>query len=62
QTLNSLKNKYRKIKLSMSSHSQFSPIPTSATITTSSFSSIPSSILYKSTLFDIFNHLSPANN
>ncbi|EXX63839.1 hypothetical protein RirG_148580 [Rhizophagus irregularis DAOM 197198w] len=62
QTLNSLKNKYRKIKLSMSSHSQSSPIPTPATITTPSLSPIPSSTLYKSTLFDIFNHPSTANN
>ncbi|PKB92206.1 hypothetical protein RhiirA5_445595, partial [Rhizophagus irregularis] len=34
QTLNSLKNKYRKMKLSMSSHLQSSPIPMPVTITT----------------------------
>ncbi|GET62115.1 zinc finger BED domain-containing protein 1-like [Rhizophagus irregularis DAOM 181602=DAOM 197198] len=62
QTLNSLKNKYRKMKLSMSSHLQSSPIPMPVTITTPFLGPTPSSTLYKSTLFDIFNHPSPANN
>ncbi|CAB4401433.1 unnamed protein product [Rhizophagus irregularis] len=63
QTLNSLKDKYRKMKLSMSSRSQSSPFPTLATITTTPFlGPTPSSTLYQSTLFDIFNHPSPANN
>jgi hypothetical protein len=60
QTLNSLKAKYRKMKLNMSSRSQPSPLPIPAIITTPFLT--PSSTLYQSTLFDIFNHPSPANN
>ncbi|GBB98879.1 hypothetical protein RclHR1_03350010 [Rhizophagus clarus] len=62
QTLNSLKDKYRKMKLSMSSRSQSTPLPTPAIITTPFLSPTPSSTLYQSTLFIIFNHPSPANN
>ncbi|CAB5192015.1 unnamed protein product [Rhizophagus irregularis] len=46
----------------MSSHLQSSPIPTPVTITTPFLGPTPSSTLYKSTLFDIFNYPSPANN
>src|SRR4051794_37248325 len=62
KTLNSLKNKNKNMKLSMSSHSQSSSIPTPGTIITPFLGPTPSSTFYQSTLFDIFNRPTPANN